>query len=542
MPSSTLQLIQASEPKYMGQILATLAVSLGPFAAGLGKGYSSPALASLQSLNAVHQHHHQHQRGHWGGGGNSSAPIRAMAGGGFSVSNQEGSWIASLSLLGALFGGPLGGVAMRYGRKRTLLAIAIPFSFFWLLTVFANSVAMMYVTAFGCGFCSAIVLLVSHVYISEIASPEIRGGLCALAKMASHVGLLVSFSLGAYLDWRRLAMVVTAAPLTLLIAAFYVPETPSCLSLRGREDEAAESLQWLRGEETDVRQEWNTIQANVRKQKAPCSLSSALSSTSSGAAAAAAAVAAVTSDGLPSLIKTGTPLWKQKRLLRPVLTTCGVMLFHRMSGAHAFNFYAVPIFRASFAGMDPHGAAVIVAFVQLLASITSGLLVDTIGRLPLLIASNLFMTLALAAFGTFIYMEGGSLVNSIASAGLQSNANSQLDWIPLVCVLIFTVAFSIGVGPIAWLLISELYPLEYRGVGGAITSAFSYACAFVSVKTFVDLESAFGLHGAFWIYAIVSLLGLVFVLVFVPETRGRGLDEMTESMADANLVIRKNPT
>jgi hypothetical protein len=152
------------------------------------------------------------------------------------------------------------------------------------------------------------------------------------------------------------------------------------------------------------------------------------------------------------------------------------------------------------------------------------------------------MTLALAAFGTFIYMEGGSLVHSIASAGLHPSAaaDSQLDWIPLVCVLIFTVAFSIGVGPIAWLLISELYPLEYRGVGGAITSCFSYACAFVSVKTFVDLESAFGLHGAFWIYALVSLLGLVFVLVFVPETRGRGLDEMTDSAADANLVINKN--
>jgi len=68
----------------------------------------------------------------------------------------------------------------------------------------------------------------------------------------------------------------------------------------------------------------------------------------------------------------------------------------------------VPIFRASFGGMNPHGAAVVVGFVQLLASITSGLLVDTIGRLPLLIGSNIFMTLALAAFGTFIYIEGSS--------------------------------------------------------------------------------------------------------------------------------------
>lgn len=136
-----------------------------------------------------------------------------------------------------------------------------------------------------------------------------------------------------------------------------------------------------------------------------------------------------------------------------------------------------------------------------------------------------------------------SVVDDLSAASEAASAAAQLDWIPLVCVLIFTVAFSIGVGPIAWLLISELYPLEYRGVGGAITSSFSYACAFVSVKTFVDLEAAFGLHGAFWIYAFVSLLGLVFVLVFVPETRGKGLEEMTDmNRADSaeNITIPLN--
>lgn len=138
-----------------------------------------------------------------------------------------------------------------------------------------------------------------------------------------------------------------------------------------------------------IKKEWNTIQANVRRQKAPSSNLSSLSSSSMG-----------------SSTMTSLCFWREKRLVRPVLTTCGVMLFHRLSGAHAFNFYAVPIFRASFAGMDPHGAAVIVAFVQLLAAITSGLLVDTVGRLPLLVGSNLFMTVALAAFGTFIYVEG----------------------------------------------------------------------------------------------------------------------------------------
>ena len=148
--------------------------------------------------------------------------------------------------------------------------------------------------------------------------------------------------------------------------------------------QANASLQWLRGDDTDVRAEWHVIQGNVRRQESP------------------ARRLLVLAPGGP----TPLPAWRQRRLLRPLLTTCGLMLFQRMSGAHAFNFYAVPIFRASFSGMNPHAAAVVVGFVQLLASVTSGLLVDTVGRLPLLIVSNVFMTLALAAFGTFIYIEG----------------------------------------------------------------------------------------------------------------------------------------
>ena len=480
-----------------------LAVSLGPFAAGIAKGYSSPALASLQSgaldSPANGWSWNSSQSNHYSvttlAAAAAAAASSSSSAAGFSVSAQQGSWIASLSLLGALLGGPFGGVAMKFGRKRTLLSITIPFSLFWLLTVFASCVAMIYTTAFVCGFCSAVVLLVTHVYISEIASPEIRGGLCAVTKITSHIGLLVSYSLGAYLDWKRLAVVATAAPIMLLIGAMFVPETPSfLLSLKGREQEAWSSLQWLRGQDVDVSDEFNTIQANLKAARA---------SNAAG---------------------HYRHLMRQKRFLRPLLITCGMMMFQRLCGAHAFSFYAAPIFRATFAGMNPHAAAVVVGFVQLVAAITSGLLIDTVGRLPLLITSNVLMTLALASFGTYIFFQGGTL-NGPTPSSLPA-ITAKLDWIPLLCVLTFTVAFQIGVGPIAWLYIGELYPLEYRSVGAAMTTSFSYICSFVSVKTFVDLEAWLGLHGAFWIYASISIFGLIFVLICVPETRGRDLDEM----------------
>lgn len=130
----------------------------------------------------------------------------------------------------------------------------------------------------------------------------------------------------------------------------------------------------------------------------------------------------------------------------------------------------------------------------------SGLLIDTVGRIPLLITSSVFMSLALASFGSYVHYDE------------QNGAGGNSDWIPLLCVLIFTIAFSlgefhelkekhpknlqstfnefilIGISPISWLLIGELFPLEYRGIGSSIATSFSYFCAFLAVKTFVDFQ------------------------------------------------------
>lgn len=319
--------------------------------------------------------------------------------------------------------------------------------------------------------------------MSEISVPAIRGGLSALLKIAGHIGVLVSFAAGAWLNWRQLAALVATGPVALCVAVACVPETPSFLVLRGQELEAERALRWLRGDHADVKLELETIKAGVRTARE----------------------------------RADHPIGQLLVDLRePVLITCGLMFFQRFSGANAFNFYVVSVFRQTFRGMNPHGAAVAVGLVQLLSTLLSGLLVDTVGRLPLLVASSVLMSLALASFGSFAYYED---VHRHTLAG-------QLDWIPLLCVLVFTVAFSLGISPISWLLVAELFPLENRGLGTALATSFSYLCAFVGVKTFVDFQDLFGLHGAFWLYAALSVSGLCFVVCLVPETKGQNLIEM----------------
>ena len=121
-----------------------MAISFGPFAVGLCKGYISPALASLQrpSTNST--------TNNYDFGPRPGAET-------LSISEQEGSWVASLSLLGALFGGLCSGAIVKQGRRRTLLAVSVPLSLSWAFTIFADGVELIYATAFLAGFFSAIV-------------------------------------------------------------------------------------------------------------------------------------------------------------------------------------------------------------------------------------------------------------------------------------------------------------------------------------------------------------------------------------------------
>jgi sugar porter (SP) family MFS transporter len=441
----------------MFQVLTSLAISLGPCCVGLSKGYSSPALASLQ-MDRVEHHH-----------------IR--------VTSEDGSCIGSLSLLGALLGGLLSSIVLRYGRKNSLLLVSIPFSASWMLTVFASSVEMIYCTAFLAGLCSAIVGLVSQVYISEVACPHLRGRLSSCLKIFGHLGLLSSFLMGAWLDWRQLALVCAAAPLLLLVTVQYVPETPSYLVYSGRIEEAERSLQWLRGDLVDVSSELATIQLNIH-------------------------TARVEHVDCKSVLLS--------KLVKPVLITCTLMFFNRFSGVVAFNFFAVTIFSQVFSDINPHLGAVISAIVQLVASLLSGVLSDKLGRRPLLIMSGLVMTVALSWFCCFAFYHD---IN-------HHSHTSSLDYIPLLCVLMFECAFSAGVQPVSWLLLGELFPLEYRAQGTSFTTAFSYLCAFLGVKTFVDFTSLFGLYGAFWTYGGITLVGVMFYCLVVPETRQEPVREM----------------
>ena len=243
--------------------------------------------------------------------------------------------------------------------------------------------------------------------------------------------------------------------------------------------DAEKALLWLRGDVVDASSELATIQVNIQNSRLEhVDCNSVL---------------------LPKLIK-------------PIFLTCTLMFSNRFSGVVAFNFYAVTIFSQVFSDINPHLGAV----VQLIASFAYGILSEKLGRRLLLMITGIIMSMALSAFGFFALYKD--------SVNIQDNPS--FDYIPLFCVLMFECAFSAGVQPVSWLLLGELFPLEFRAQGTSFTTAFSYLCAFLGVKTYVDLTNLFGLYGTFWTYAVTTFVGVMFYCTFVPETREEPLQEM----------------
>lgn len=205
--------------------------------------------------------------------------------------------------------------------------------------------------------------------------PGIRGCLSAMLKVVSHVGVLFSYIAGTYLNWRQSAVVVAIAPTMLFVGTLFIPETPSYLVLNGRDEEAAGSLKWLRGEHVDITQELQaSIIKNFNRNKKIIIIYILLNINFYFIFMIELQV--IKTNVLASRAKQYELSFRSSlftpRLYKPIAITCGLMFFQRFSGANAFIYYAVMVFRQTLGGVSPHGATIAIGFVQLLASLLSG--------------------------------------------------------------------------------------------------------------------------------------------------------------------------
>lgn len=358
--------------------------------------------------------------------------------------------------LAGLAGGIMGGPLIEYlGRKNTILATAIPFIVSWLLIACAADVWMVLAGRALSGFCVGIASLSLPVYLGETVQPEVRGTLGLLPTAFGNIGILLCFVAGKYMDWSMLAFLGGALPVPFLLLMFLIPETPRWYVSRGKEESARKALRWLRGREADVEPELKGI---IKSH------SDAERHASKGA--------------LLDLMK--------KSNLKPLSISLGLMFFQQLSGINAVIFYTVSIFEDAGSTIDKNLCTIIVGVVNFMATFFGILLIDRLGRKILLYISGTAMTITLATLGTFFYMKNaGSDVSSIG-------------WLPLASFVIYVLGFSLGFGPIPWLMMGEILPAKIRGTAASVATAFNWSCTFIVTKSFADMIGEFFLFTFFF--------------------------------------------
>lgn len=171
-------------------------------------------------------------------------------------------------------------------------------------------------------------------------------------------------------------------------------------------------------------------------------------------------------------------------------------------------------------------ATIIVGVVQVIATFVSSLVVDKLGRRILLLASDSIMAVCTILLGVYFYLDQNG------------HDVSNLGWLPIVSLCMFIVMFSLGFGPIPWMMMGELFAADVKGLAGSLAGTFNWLLAFIVTKTFTNLVTAMGRAETFWLFSALSIVGTVFVFFVVPETKGKSLAEI-QRMLGASAPVEQ---
>lgn len=373
-------------------------------------------------------------------------------------------------------------MADKIGRKEILVFNIVPFCLGWFIISYASTVLELIIGRFICGFACGVVSVTVPMYCVEISTANVRGILGSAFQGFLVIGSLLSVVIGLYVNWSVLAMISAAVVIVGVICFLAMPESPRWFLAKGKLKAAIYVMEKLHGKQAEVEQECNAIYNELQGQP----------------------------KGLLSFEECRNPA-----VYKPTVIVFFLMFFQQFSGANSVLFYSSSIFETSKAFMDPKKATVILGAVQVIATLIGNVTVDKLGRKVLLIASGILMAFSLIFLGSYYYKSSFDLT-----------FRNSYGWIPLISLIIFIIAFSIGYGSIPWLLAAEMVPVRARSTVSGIATIANGLFAFIVTKTFSALVQLLHDYGTFWFYSSVSILGTVFVILMLPETKGKKLEEI----------------
>ncbi|KAL4902105.1 hypothetical protein BDW74DRAFT_67082 [Aspergillus multicolor] len=455
----------------------------------------------------------------------------------FSDSGFKG-WFVSTLLLAAWFGSLINGpIADRFGRKMSINVAVVIFVIGSAIQCAAVNIPMIFAGRAVAGLAVGMLTMVVPLYISEVSIPEIRGGLVVVQQLSVTIGILVSYwidygtnyiggtrcapnvpyagdSFDPYTDvpeggctgqseasW-RLPLAIQIAPAVILgIGMLFFPDSPRWLLMKERDDEALSALSRLRrqaGDSLELRNEYLEIRASIMLEN--------------------------------SFVRENFPNFSGIRLhaaqymsflttwarFRRLAIGCCVMFFQQFMGCNAIIYYAPTIFAQL--GLDGNTSSLLATgvygIVNCFSTLPALFFIDKVGRRVLLMAGATGTCISLVIVGAIVGAYGTSLVDHKAAG-----------WAGIAFIYIYDVNFSYSFAPIGWVLPSEIFNLSIRSKAISITTSATWMCNFIIGLVTPDMLETIS-WGTYIFFAAFCLLALAFTFFFIPETRGKTLEDM----------------
>ncbi|KAK4851396.1 hypothetical protein QYF36_014758 [Acer negundo] len=391
------------------------------------------------------------------------------------LSYSKYSVFGSIVTIGAMIGAITSGrIADFAGRKGNMKMSSIVCIVGWFAIYIASSDLLLdfgrFLTGFGIGNLSYVV----PVYIAEITPKNLRGALATTNQLFITVGIAVAYLIGAFVSWRTLALTGIVPSLFMLIGLFFIPESPRWLAMVGRQKEFEAELRALRGAGADISQEQTEIQDSIEM--------------------------------LRQIPEVGILDLFNRRNNRYVTQFIGI---------NGIIYYAGQIFVS--AGVSPSVGGILYSSLQVVLTAFGATLMDKVGRKLLFLISVSGILLGNLLTGISFILKEHHLALDIAPT------------LAVVGVMVYIGSFSVGVGPVPWVIMSEIFPINVKGTAGSLVTLANWFGSWVVSYSFFYLFT-WSSWGVFFLYAAVCVMAILFTIALVPETKGRTLEEIQASI------------
>ncbi|OMP07871.1 Sugar/inositol transporter [Corchorus olitorius] len=398
--------------------------------------------------------------------------------------------LSIISLLGSLGGGRTSDII---GRKWTMAFAAVVFQIGAAIMTLAPSFEILMIGRILAGVGIGFGVMIAPVYIAEISPTIERGSLTSFPEIFINIGILLGYvsnyafsGLSVHTNWRVMLAVGILPSIFIGFALFIIPESPRWLVMQNRVDEARSVLLKTNENEKEVEERLSEIVA-----------------------------AAGMSNGEKGEEKA---VWRElltpsPTLRRMLITGFGIQCFQQITGIDATVYYSPTIFKD--AGIESNSkllvATVAVGVTKTAFILVATFLVDRVGRKPLLYVSTIGMTVCLFTLSVSLAILGNGQL-AIAMA--------------VLCVCGNVAFFSVGIGPVCWIITSEIFPLRFRAQASALGAVGNRVCSGFVAMSFLSLSRSITVSGTFFLFSIFSALSVLFVYKCVPETKGKSLEQI----------------